>query len=100
MDQLLSTVTIAVAAFTSTNIDDLFLLSSLFVDTEFRTLSVIIGHFLGILLLVLISILAALFTITIPRWWIGLLGFAPLFLGICRLWNLLNGRSEKESDCE
>jgi cadmium resistance protein CadD (predicted permease) len=95
MDQLLSTLAIAIAAFASTNIDDLFLLSSLFVDSEFRTLSVIVGQFLGMSALVLISILAALFTIAIPRGWIGLLGFAPLFLGINRLWKLLNRRPEK-----
>ena len=95
MDELLSTLAIAIAAFASTNIDDLLLLSSLFVDAEFQTLSVIVGQFLGMSLLVLISILAALITITIPREWIGLLGFAPLFLGIYRLWKLLNGRPEK-----
>jgi cadmium resistance protein CadD (predicted permease) len=81
MDELVSILAIAIAAFASTNIDDLLLLSSLFVDAEFQTLSVIVGQFLGMSLLVLISILAALFTITIPREWIGLLGFAPLFLG-------------------
>jgi cadmium resistance protein CadD (predicted permease) len=95
MDELLPTLAIAIAAFASTNIDDLLLLSSLFVDAEFQTLSVIVGQFLGMSLLVLISILAALFTITIPREWIGLLGFAPLFLGVYRLWKLLNGRPEK-----
>jgi cadmium resistance protein CadD (predicted permease) len=95
MDQLLSTLAIAIAAFASTNIDDLFLLSSLFVDSEFRTLSVIVGQFLGMSVLVLISILAALFTIAIPRGWIGLLGFAPLFLGINRLRKLLNRPPEK-----
>src|SRR6266436_5292576 len=95
MDQLLSTLAIAIAAFASTNIDDLFLLSSLFVDSEFRALSVIVGQFLGMSVLVLISILAALFTITIPRSWIGLLGFAPLFLGTYRLWKLFDGRPAK-----
>ena len=95
MEALISKLAIAIAAFASTNIDDLLLLSSLFVDAEFQTLSVIVGQFLGMSLLVLISILAALFTITIPREWIGLLGFAPLFLGIYRLWKLLNGRPEK-----
>ena len=95
MDQLLSTLAIAIAAFASTNIDDLFLLSSLFVDAEFRTQSVIVGQFLGMSMLVVISILAALFTITIPRGWIGLLGFAPLLLGLNRLWKLLNRRPEK-----
>jgi len=95
MDPLLSTLVIAIAAFASTNIDDLFLLSSLFVDAEFRTQSVVVGQFLGMSVLVLISILAALSTITIPRGWIGLLGFAPLFLGINRLWKLLNRQPKK-----
>jgi cadmium resistance protein CadD (predicted permease) len=90
MDQLQSTLAVAVAAFASTNIDDLLLLSSLFVDSEFRTLSVIAGHFLGMLLLVGVSILASLFTITISSGWVGLLGFAPLFLGMNRFWKLLN----------
>jgi cadmium resistance protein CadD (predicted permease) len=89
MDQLQSTLAVAVAAFASTNIDDLLLLASLFVDSEFRTLSVIVGHFLGMLLLVGVSILASLFTITISRGWVGLLGFAPLFLGLNRFWKLL-----------
>ena len=95
MDQLQSTLAVGIAAFASTNIDDLFLLSSLFVDAEFRTLSVIAGHFLGMLLLVVVSILAVLFTITIPRGWVRLLGFAPLFLGLNRLWRLLNRPPEK-----
>jgi len=95
MDSLLSTLAIAIAAFASTNIDDLFLLSSLFVDSELRTQSVIVGQFLGMSVLVLISILAALFTITIPPGWIGLLGFAPLFLGTNRLWKLLKRQPKK-----
>jgi cadmium resistance protein CadD (predicted permease) len=95
MDQLLSTLAIATAAFASTNIDDLFLLSSLFIDAEFQTLSVIVGQFLGMSLLVLVSAFAALFASTIPRGWIGVLGFAPLILGIHRLWQLLNSSREK-----
>ena len=91
----LSAPLIAIAAFASTNIDDLFLLASLFVDAEFRTISIVVGQFLGMSLLVVISILATVFTITIPRGWIGFLGVAPLFLGIDRLWKLLNRRSER-----
>jgi cadmium resistance protein CadD (predicted permease) len=46
MDQLLSTLAFATAAFASTNIDDLFLLSSLFIDAEFQTLSCLFGYHL------------------------------------------------------
>jgi cadmium resistance protein CadD (predicted permease) len=87
-----SALAIAIAAFASTNVDDLFLLASLFVDAEFRTISVVVGQFLGMSLLVVISILAALFTSAIPGGWIGLLGLAPLLLGINRLWKLFKRR--------
>jgi cadmium resistance protein CadD (predicted permease) len=84
----LSAPLLAIAAFVSTNVDDLFLLGSLFVDAEFRTISIVVGQFLGMSLLVAVSILATVFTVTIPAEWIGFLGVAPLLLGIDRLWKL------------
>jgi cadmium resistance protein CadD (predicted permease) len=78
----------AIAAFVSTNLDDLFLLASLFVDPEFRTFPVVAGQFLGMSLLVVISILAAFFAIAIETKWIPLLGLVPLLLGISRLCRL------------
>jgi cadmium resistance protein CadD (predicted permease) len=89
-----SAAIIAIAAFVSTNVDDLFLLASLFVDADFRATSVVVGQFLGMSFLVLISILAALSTIAIPGRWICLLGLAPLLLGINRLWKLFKRRPE------
>ena len=55
---------VAVLAFASTNVDDLFLLASLFVDKEFRTMPVVAGQFLGMSLLVAFSVLAAFFAIS------------------------------------
>jgi len=82
-------VAIAIVAFVSTNLDDLFLLVSLFIDVELRKISVVVGQFLGMSLLVVISIFAALFAVSIPGNWIWSLGFAPLLLGINRLWKLI-----------
>jgi cadmium resistance protein CadD (predicted permease) len=79
---------IALAAFASTNVDDLFLLGSLFVDAEFRTISIVVGQFLGMSLLVAISILATVLTVSIPGEWLCFLGMAPLLLGLDRLWKL------------
>jgi cadmium resistance protein CadD (predicted permease) len=87
-----SALLIAIAAFASTNVDDLFLLGSLFVDAEFRTISIVVGQFLGMSLLVAISILATQWTVTIPGPWICFLGVAPLLLGIDRLWKLFTGK--------
>jgi cadmium resistance protein CadD (predicted permease) len=88
---------IAVLAFASTNVDDLFLLASLFVDKEFRTMPVVAGQFLGMLLLVAFSALAALFAISIQGDWIYWLGLAPLFLGIGRLRDLFQRSARPNS---
>jgi cadmium resistance protein CadD (predicted permease) len=84
-DRFFSELLIAVVAFASTNIDDLLLLCSLFIDSELRPASVVIGQFVGMSLLVLVSVLAAHFMVSIPPAWIRLLGFIPLCMGILRL---------------
>ena len=47
MTRFLSELLVAIIAFASTNIDDLLMLSSLFVASNFRTASVVIGQFIG-----------------------------------------------------
>jgi len=92
MDQLFPEILLAVVAFTSTNLDDLFLLSCLFVDVKFSTRSIIIGQFIGMSVLVLASVLIAWFAVAIPGGWLALLGLAPLFLGATRFWKLWQER--------
>jgi cadmium resistance protein CadD (predicted permease) len=88
---------IAVVAFASTNVDDLFLLASLFVDKEFRTMAVVVGQLLGMSFLVGFSILAAMFVISIQGDWIYWLGLAPLLLGIGRLLDLCKRSAKANS---
>jgi len=85
MDWYLSELLVAIIAFASTNIDDLLLLSSLFIDSGLRTGSVVVWQFTGMTLLVLVSILAAHFMVSVPITWIRMLGAFPLCLGISRL---------------
>ena len=92
MDHLFPEILLAVVAFTSTNLDDLFLLSCLFVDVKFSTRSIIIGQFIGMSVLVLASVLIAWFAVAIPGGWLALLGLAPLFLGATRFWKLWQER--------
>src|SRR5215469_30523 len=92
MDQLFPEILLAVVAFTSTNLDDLFLLSCLFVDVKFSTRSIIIGQFIGMSVLVLASVLIAWFAVAIPGGWLALLGLAPFFLGATRFWKLWQER--------
>ena len=85
MHRYLSELLVAIIAFASTNVDDLLLLSSLFIDANLRAGSVVAGQFVGMSLLVLISVLAAHFMVSIPLVSIRMLGAFPLCLGILRL---------------
>jgi cadmium resistance protein CadD (predicted permease) len=92
MSRLLSELLMAIVAFVSTNVDDLLLLASLFADADLGTASVVAGQFIGMSLLVFVSMLAAHLMVSIPLGWAGFLGFFPLGLGIARLAKVL-GRS-------
>ena len=81
----MSDVGIGIAAFVSTDIDDLFLLAAFFADTRLHRLSIVIGQYLGIGALVLISAVAASLALTIPDAWLALLGLVPLLMGLARL---------------
>lgn len=81
----LATVGLAVAAFVSTNVDDIFVVSALFADSRVRPQSVIAGQFLGVGALVIASAAAAILALAIPEGWISLLGFVPLSLGVRKL---------------
>lgn len=74
-----------IVVFAATNIDDLFVLSAFFSDARYARRSVIIGQFVGIGALVLVSFLAARLAVAIPEGWIALLGLVPLVLGLYKL---------------
>jgi len=97
MSSLLSTIGIGIVVFASTNIDDIFVVAAFFADSRLRYRSVVVGQFLGMGALVLASALAALLALAIPKGWVALLGFVPLFLGLRRLLMLRGGiGGEKE----
>jgi cadmium resistance protein CadD (predicted permease) len=82
MSWLISTCFVAIAVFVSTNIDDILLLSAFFSDRHLRGRSIVVGQFLGIGTLFIISAVAALAAFVIPSGWTGLLGFFPFVLGL------------------
>jgi cadmium resistance protein CadD (predicted permease) len=67
-------VLVAAVAFAATHIDDLFLLMIFFSSGSFPPRQVILGQFIGIGLLVAVSILGSLLTLVVPIYVIGLLG--------------------------
>jgi cadmium resistance protein CadD (predicted permease) len=84
----LTTLTLGVTMFVSTNIDDIFLLAAFFADPRLASRHIVAGQFLGIGLLVAVSAAAALAALVIPAHWIALLGVLPLALGLRLLWQL------------
>ncbi|MGB9937282.1 MAG: cadmium resistance transporter [Methanobacterium sp.] len=83
----------AVLAFTATNIDDLFILTFFFSNKNFKESHIIIGQYLGVFSLVLISSLGYFFKFIIPPSLLGLLGLIPIIIGIKELLKL---RKHKE----
>ncbi|KYF86898.1 cadmium resistance transporter [Sorangium cellulosum] len=100
MEQILPALGVSVVVFVSTNIDDILLLSAFFADPGFTARQVVAGQFLGMAALVLASVACALLAVRVPDGWIGLLGLAPLALGLRGLWALRRGPEAADDDEE
>jgi cadmium resistance protein CadD (predicted permease) len=91
MDSILALWGIVAVLFAWTNIDDLFVLLGFFADPGVRARQVVVGQYLGIGVLYAVSVLASLLSVVVPRAYIGLLGLAPIFMGVTRLLSLWRG---------
>jgi cadmium resistance transport/sequestration family protein len=83
---LLSTIGAAAGVFLGTNVDDLVVLTVLFLGARAagvrRPWRIWAGQYAGIAVLVLVSALAALGLTLVPDQWVGLLGLVPIGLGV------------------
>ncbi|HTN90329.1 MAG TPA: cadmium resistance transporter [Sorangium sp.] len=100
MQQILPALGVSAVVFISTNIDDVLLLTAFFSDPDFTPRQVVAGQFLGMAALVLASVACALLAVRVPDGWIGLLGLAPLALGLRGLWALRRGQEAGEDEDE
>ena len=82
---MLGTLLTAVIAFTATNIDDILILMLFFSDPSFQRRHIVFGQYLGFLTLLLVSLSGFLGSLVIPAHGLGLLGFAPIFIGLRKL---------------
>lgn len=90
---MIGTIAAAVAMFAGTNVDDIVVLTVLFVASTRgrpRPWQIVTGQYLGFVTLVAISVVAALGLVIVPDDWVGLLGLLPLGLGV---WGLITSRS-------
>jgi cadmium resistance protein CadD (predicted permease) len=85
MIDILGLVAIGVAAFAATNIDDIFVLMIFFSSLTFPVRQVVLGQYIGIGLLIIISALGSLIALVVPPYAIGLLGIIPIAIGIKNL---------------
>ncbi|MCE7008014.1 cadmium resistance transporter [Kibdelosporangium philippinense] len=91
MDTLLT----AAGVFIGTNVDDLLVLTVLFLaaraNSKPKPWQIWAGQYTGIAVLVAVSALAALGLTVIPDRWVGLLGLVPIALGV---WGLFKARDD------
>ena len=83
----LSASLLGVGLFATTNIDDIFLTMAFFADSRLRRSAIVIGKFIGIGSLTLLSAIVAAGSLVVSPEWIALLGVVPLGLGLHALWS-------------
>lgn len=82
---MLTTIATAIGLFVATNLDDIVVLTLLFVASTrggLRARSVVAGQYLGFIALVGLSAIAALGLTIVPDEWVGLLGLIPMAIGV------------------
>ncbi|KQQ80947.1 cadmium resistance transporter [Arthrobacter sp. Leaf137] len=97
---MLATMLAAAAMFAATNIDDIVVLTALFLASskgQPRAWHIVGGQYTGFITLVGLSLLAALGLTIVPDEWVGLLGIFPLILGI---FGLIRGLKREGDDDE
>ena len=98
---MIGTIVAAVGLFAATNIDDLVVLTVLFVASARGALpgwKVVAGQYAGFVTLVGISVVAAAGLTIVPDKWVGFLGLIPLAIGIYSLVRTLRRRGDDDDD--
>ena len=92
----METILTSILAFASTNIDDIFILTLFFADKRYKTNHVYFGQYLGIIVLIGLSVIGSLAGNFVDIKYIGLLGLFPIYLALKQFIHLLKGQNEEE----
>jgi cadmium resistance protein CadD (predicted permease) len=84
----------SIIAFTSTNIDDIFILTLFYGNKKFKGGEILAGQFLGIISLITISLIGSIAGLFINPAYIGLLGLIPIYLGTRGILGLINNKTK------
>jgi cadmium resistance protein CadD (predicted permease) len=79
---MISHISIAFITFVITNIDDLVILSVYFASNKYRTINIVAGQYIGILILIAIGLSGLIFGKFLEEHWTSLLGIFPLAIGV------------------
>ena len=79
-----------------TRFDDVVVLVGFFSDPRYRSVQIVVGQYLGIALLVAVSVIASLVSLVLAPAYIGLLGLAPIAIGGKKLWELRAAATDGE----
>jgi cadmium resistance protein CadD (predicted permease) len=96
---ILSLIAASVVIFASTDIDDLLVLIGFFADANAQRGHIFAGQCAGMAMIVAASLAAAFVALSLSPSYVGLLGIAPLAIGIGKLWGLTaRGGDAADSD--
>lgn len=98
---MIETIAAAIGLFAATNIDDIVVLTVLFLASTRGALpgwKVVAGQYLGFIALVAISVVAAAGLTIVPDEWVGFLGLIPLAIGVYGLIRTLRRRGSDDDD--
>src|SRR5215469_1349489 len=84
MNWFVSALITGAIAFSATNLDDILFLTFFFSQTA-RKWHVVVGQYLAFTALILVSLVGFFGGRILPHEWIKLLGIAPIFLGVKKL---------------
>ncbi|MFB2918724.1 MULTISPECIES: cadmium resistance transporter [Aerosakkonema] len=95
MNWLVTAIITGITSFGATNIDDIVILTLFFaqVNATFRRRHIVVGQYLGFTALILASLPGFFGGLILPKAWIGILGFVPIFIGII---HLFKGENDEE----
>jgi cadmium resistance protein CadD (predicted permease) len=100
MAGFIEVISVGIAAFAATTIDDLFILMVFFSKRSFPPHQIILGQYVGMGLLIGVSLVGSLITLIVPHNLIGLIGLFPIAIGVKEPIELRKNRENKYDDQE
>ena len=91
-------VGVGIAAFVSTNIDDLLILMAFFATSRFPPFQIVLGQYVGMGSLIAVSLLGLLIALVVPRNLIGLIALFPIAIGIKELLELHKKSNDEDNN--